>query len=308
MSKLSPLFLLLVIGQMVALSINSVWGQPLEDQRDAALDCSISYGSIYQLETDLEEQGSFDASRQSIHAEIMGPFVPRVMAGLDLMLGVEEWDFTDLTTVAGATTWDTIYRHSISLPVFYGINDKWNLGMIPTVQYSGVSGAEQNDSLIYGGAVLLNYIRSRDLQLGIGLCAFSQLEETVLMPYFLIDWKVNDHLRISNPPVANPVGPAGLEVVYTPAANWEFAIGGAMRYYRFRLSEDNAVSGGIGQNEAAIAFLRMQRKLGTHMNLNLFGGASFDGKLSIEDSSGRPISSEEYESAPMVALQLAWAF
>lgn len=299
---------MLVIGQMFALSVNSVWGQSLEDQRDSALDCSISFGSVYQFETDLEKQGRFDASRHTISAEIMGAPSPRVKAGLGLILGIEEWDFTNLSTVAGATPWDTTYQHSISLPVFYAVNDKWNLGIVPTVEYSGESGAELDDSLIYGGAVVLNYIRSSDLQLGIGFCAFSQLEETIFAPYLLIDWQVNDHWRISNSPVANPVGPVGLEVVYTPSTKWEFAMGGAMRYYRFRLSEDNAVSGGIGQNEAAIAFLRMQRNLGTSMALNVFAGAMFDGELSIDDSSGNDISSEEYDSAPMVALQLAWQF
>ena len=308
MKNLSLLILLLGIGQMVLLPVGSVQGQTLEDQSDSSLSVSISYASISQFETDLENQGSFDVNRQSMNVEIMGPISQRITAGLELTAEIEEWEFTNLSTVAGATPWDTLHQYGISLPIFYAFNENWTLGIIPTAQFSGESEAEVNDSLIYGGSVLLNHIYSRDLQLGIGFCAFSQLEETLLAPFLLINWQVNDQLRISNPTVDGPAGPAGLEVVYSPSINWEFAIGGAYRHYRFRLSENNDVSNGVGHNEFGIAFLRLQRKLGTLFTLNVYGGALFDGKLSIEDAKGGHATSEEYDLAPMAALKLSCEF
>ncbi len=308
MKNLSLFILLLVIVQVIALPVDSVQGQTLEDQSDTFLSFSASYASIYQFETDLQNQGSFDVSRQSIKVGIMGTLSPRITTGLELSVEIDEWDFGNLSTVAGATPWDTVDQYGISLPIYYAFNENWTLGMIPTAKFSGESGAEVNDSVIYGGSVLLNHIHSRDLQFGIGFSAFDQLEETVFAPFLLINWQVNDQWRVSNPFVAGPAGPAGLEIVYSPTDNWEFAMGGAYRHYRFRLSEENAVSNGVGQNESVVAFLRLQRKLGTMMTLDVYGGALFDGELSIEDSNGDHFSSEEYDLAPMVALQFKCKF
>jgi hypothetical protein len=96
--------------------------------------------------------------------------------------------------------------------------------------------------------------------------------------------------------------------VYSPADNWELAIGGSYRFYRFRLDDKSAVPNGIGDNKFVVAFLRVQRKLGKNFAIDLAGGALFAGKLSIEDSTGDKLGSDNYDPSPFLALTLAGKF
>ena len=123
-----------------------------------------------------------------------------------------------------------------------------------------------------------------------------------------VNWKINEQFCLSNPFQASPAGPAGLELVFAPSKMWEFGISSAFRTYRFRLTDKNAVSGGIGQDEFLVSFLRVQRKLRKNLVIDLSLGGLFLGELSIEDSGGSQIASEKYEPSPIVGLMIQGAF
>ena len=96
--------------------------------------------------------------------------------------------------------------------------------------------------------------------------------------------------------------------MYSPAEYWELALGGAYRFYRFRLENKSAVPDGIGDNKFVVAYLRVQRKLGANFSIDLAGGALFAGKLSIEDATGDNLGSDNYDPSPFLALTLAGKF
>ena len=75
---------------------------------------------------------------------------------------------------------------------------------------------------------------------------------------------------------AGPTGPAGLELVYRPGEDWGFGLGGAYR------------------------------RLAKEINLDLYGGLLLGGELSLEDSSGRELSSDNYRATPFLALNFSW--
>ena len=127
-------------------------------------------------------------------------------------------------------------------------------------------------------------------------------------PFIVINWKINEQLRLSNPFRAGPAGPAGLELIYSPQRNWELGVGGAYRSYRFRLDDTSAVPNGIGENEFLAGFLRVQRKLGSKWSLDLATGALFAGELTIENSDGNGRGEDKYDTAPFVALTLEGKF
>jgi hypothetical protein len=64
----------------------------------------------------------------------------------------------------------------------------------------------------------------------------------------------------------------------------------------------------IGDNKFLVAFLRVQRKLGTRFSVDLAGGALFAGKLSIENTNGDKLGSDKYDPSPFLALTLAGKF
>jgi hypothetical protein len=269
---------------------------------------SFSYAPIYQLETDLEGGGKFDVSRHFFRFDVLRPINRQLRIGLGLAYDFENWDFSGVSNVAGATPWSKIHRPGINLPIFYAISEDWQLGFTPAIEFSGESGAEPDEAFTYGGVFSLTHPVNKNLFFGLGFGIFNRLEKLEVFPFIVINWKINDQFRISNPFRAGPAGPAGLELVYSPWEKWEFGIGGAYRSYRFRLDDKSAVANGIGEVDSLVTFVRADRKIGTNLNIGLFGGALFGGKLSIEDAKGNDLASVTYDPAPFLALTFTGRF
>ena len=308
MKRFLLLTALVIIGLAVMMLNKSAWCQDEKKGQSATYYYTFSYTPIYQFETDLDRGGNFSVNRHYFRFNIMRPFSRQVQMGLGLSYDFEKWGFKNLSSIAGATPWNRLHRPGIGLPIFYTFSDNWTLGFSPAIEFSGESGAQLDEGLVYGGVVSLAHPFSRDLYLGLGLGVFDQLEETRFFPFIVIEWKINQQFRITNPFRAGPAGPAGLELVYTPAEKWELAAGGAYRTYRFRLDDQSAVPDGVGENEFLVTFLRVQRKLGGGLTLDLSGGALFGGELSIENSSGKGIDSSKYDPSAFVGLTFAGKF
>ncbi len=299
----------MIIALSLTVFMEPAWGRNDGEGQSASFHYSLSYSPIYQFEADLDDGGSFDVSRHYLRLNITRSVASNLRLGLGLSYDLEKWDFKDRSSVAGATPWATLHRPGLSLPLFYTFADSWTLGVTPTIELAGESGAEFDQSLTYGGILSLAHPFGRNLYLGIGFGIFDELEETAFFPFIVIDWKINDQFRLTNPFRAGPAGPAGLELVYTPAENWELGVGGAYRSFRFRLEDENAVSNGVGENEFLVTFLRVQRKIGSSgLALDLAGGALLGGEVSVENENGDNLGSEDYDPAPFLALTIAGQF
>ena len=55
-------------------------------------------------------------------------------------------------------------------------------------------------------------------------------------------------------------------------------------------------------------WLRASRRLTKEINLDLYGGLLLGGELSIEDSSGRELSTDDYRTTPFRAVNFSWSF
>lgn len=85
-------------------------------------------------------------------------------------------------------------------------------------------------------------------------------------------------------------------------------LGGAYRSFRFRLDDGGAVANGVGEDTFLVSFLRVQRKLGAGLSLDLIGGGMFNGELTIESSDGDEIGSDDEDNPPFAALTLSGRF
>ena len=224
--------------------------------------------------------------------------------GLGLSFDYERWDFSGIAGLAGVDLWDEIFRPGISLPVFYSTGGKWRFGVIPSIDFAGASGAEASESLSYGAVLSAAYAVRPDLMLGLGTGIFDRLDQSEVFPFVVIDWKINDRLRLTNPFRAGPVGPAGLELVYAPDGSWEMGAGGAYRSYRFRLDDSSAVADGIGEVDFWAPFLRVGWRVGEHYRVDINGGAMLGGSITIEDENGNQLGETDYDAAPFVGLTL----
>jgi hypothetical protein len=268
----------------------------------------FSYTPIYQFETDLDSGGRFDVQRHLLRFDISRFIDRHWMVGIGLSFDYERWNFSDISVLAGIDLWDEIFRPGISIPVFYSTGTNWQFGIIPSIDFAGASGAETGESLSYGVVMSAAYAFGPNLMLGLGTGIFERLDQSEVFPYAVIDWKINDRLRLSNPFRAGPVGPAGLELVYAPDGRWEMGVGSAYRSYRFRLDDTSAVADGIGEVDFWAPFLRVGWRLGERYHFDINGGALVGGSIAIEDENGNKLGETDYETAPFIGITLKGRF
>jgi hypothetical protein len=266
---------------------------------------SFSVSPIYQFEADFDQGGSFSVQRYGFNFDTSTPVATSLRAGISLGYEFEKFDFSGTTTFAGADPWSDVHRFSVGLPVSYRMTDSWSLFISPQVEWYGESGvANWKDALGYGAIFAVSYRVSPGLTLGAGAGVFSRMAETKGFPYIAIDWKITEELRLNNPFRTSPSGPAGLELSYRISDRWEIAAGGAYRSFRFRLDDSGVAPNGISEIDSTVGYARLTHRMGKDFNLDLYGGASFNGKMRIANSNGNELGSDDFKTAPMMALSL----
>jgi hypothetical protein len=176
------------------------------------------------------------------------------------------------------------------------------------VQISREDGAGWGNAIEYGGSVSVTRDFGPNLTLGAGCAAFSELEQVSVYPVIVVNWRISDRLRLANPDRPGPTGPAGLELSYRIDDGWNVATGVGYRYERFRLNNSGLFRDGIGESSAIPAWVRISRSVGKSFNLDLYGGAMFVGKVSIDDSNGNRLTSDDHDIAPLLALAVSYRF
>jgi len=266
---------------------------------------SFSFSPIYQFESNFDHAGSFSAQRYGFNFDTSKPIMNALRAGISLGYEFETFDFSGTTAFAGADPWNDIHRFSAGLPVNYRMTDSWSLFVSPQVEWYGESEvANWKDALGYGAIFAVSYRVSPGLTLGAGAGVFNRMAETKGFPYIAIDWKISEELRLNNPSRTSPSGPAGLELSYRISDRWEIASGGAYRSFRFRLDDSGVAPNGIGEVDSTVGYGRLTYRMGRDFKLDFYGGAAFNGKVRIAGSNGNELGSDDFKTAPMMALSL----
>ena len=304
----AALALLLVFAAMVLPCHADAQSTDSGERDRAKTSYRFSYTPIYQFETDLDSGGKFDVRRHFLRFDVFRFIDRHWTVGVGLSLDYERWNFSNIDGLAGVDLWDEIFRPGISIPVFYSPGDNWRFGIIPSIEVAGASGAEIGESLSYGAVLSATYAVRPNLTVGLGFGVFENLEESNVFPFVVIDWKINDRLRLANPFRAGPVGPAGLELVYTPDGNWEMGVGSAYRSYRFRLDDSSAVADGIGEVDFWAPFLRVGWRLGEHYRFDINGGALVGGSITVEDENSNTLGETDYDTAPFLGVTIKGQF
>lgn len=270
--------------------------------REGSVMFSVPAGFSHQFRTDIDSDSSFSVSRAAVGLGAQ----TQLTAGLDLSLrfqySIEDYSFSGSGTF-GEDPWDDI--HTVDLgAIFTGaLDSEWELFGGPIMQFSRESDADWGDSFI-GGAVLgTRYEVSNDLTLGGGLGIISQVEDSArLFPVIIVNWQINDTLRLTSSTATSASGDSGLELVQDLANDWEVALGGGNRFHRFLLDDDDVAPDGVGQNEAIAIWGRVSYQPSSQLSLNLNAGVALDGELRLEDERGDRLDEEHYDAAPFIGI------
>jgi hypothetical protein len=299
------LFFLIIVLSMV---LNASIAASQSDEKSNDIKFSFSAAPIFQSETDLDRGGKFSLNHYQLRWAATKSFSDSTRLGFSIGYDYLDFDFTGTAAFAVAKPWSEVHRIGFAVPVFYRAAENWQLFITPSIDFSGESDADFSEALRYGAVVSATYRFNPDFSLGVGIGIFQGLEETNAFPFLAVYWKISEKWLLANPFSAGPIGPAGLELTYSPSDLWELGGGGAFRSSRFRLDNEGAAPDGIGQLSGLPVWIRMTRKLGWHYKLDLYGGVLLNGELRIEDRDGHKLGSDDFDSAAFMAVNISARF
>ncbi len=229
-------------------------------------------------------------------------------AGVTLNYDYFDFSFDDPTAFGGVAPWKIFQRYGFSVPLSFALQDGWSLGIAPSMDWFRENGAKTSDALVWGATFTATKRFDDGNVIGLGLAAFSGIEENILFPFPVVNWSFGPRWRLINPLASGPTGPAGLELDYLTDGGWTVGFGAAWRTSRYRLSQSGPVVNGVGGVSGAPVFLRASVPLGEALRLNLYGGVVVGGELRVEDASGRLLRKEDFDPSPIVGANLTLRF
>jgi hypothetical protein len=263
---------------------------------------------VYQFGSNLNKGGS--VSLLNLLFDIDGNIPLSQTFGIGLHFGYHyaDYNFMGPVTFAGPRPWDKIHRLEFGGSFNYDLTPIWSLYINPMISIAREDGGGWGNAIGYGGSVSVTRDFSPRLTLGAGVAAFYDLEQISVYPVIIVNWKITDQLLLANPSHPGPSGPAGLELSYRIGKEWEVAAGAGYKVDRFRLKDSGWVADGVGESSAIPAWGRISRTLGKNFNLDFYAGAMALGKVSIDDSKGHRLSSDDYNPAPFLSLAASGHF
>jgi hypothetical protein len=266
----------------------------------------VSVSPVFE-DADLDAGGDFSVGGVIVRAGTSMALSGGHRAGLTLNYDYFDYSF-DNPAAFGAAPWKVVQRYGFSAPMTFALQDDWSLGVAPSMDWFRENGAANSEALVWGATLSATKRFDNGNFLGLGLAAFSGLEENRFFPFPIVNWRFGQRWQLVNPLAAGPTGPAGLELDYLTDSGWTVGVGAAWRKTRFRLSESGPVANGVGQVSGAPIFLRAARDFEGGLTLNLYAGVVVGGELRVEDASGNLLRKDDFDPSPIVGANLTLRF
>ena len=269
---------------------------------------SLAVTPVYQFDSSLNSGGSVSISRILFDVNGNKALSKELGVGFHFAYDYADYHFTGPTRFGWPNPWDKVQRLEFGGNVSYDLTPEWSLFIAPSIQFSRADDAGWGNALVYGGVVSVSRDIGKNLTLGLGVGAFSEIEQVTVFPMIVIDWRITDRLSLANPFRPGPTGPAGLELAYRIGNGWDVGTGAAYRSNRFRLNRTGLFSDSIAESNAIPAWARLSRKMGNTFNLDLYAGAMLGGQMSIDNRNGSRLTSASVDPAPFLALAVSAKF
>jgi len=276
--------------------------------QDANPSLTLAATPVYQFDANLDKGGSVSVFRAIFTADGSIPLSETFGVGLHFGYTYADYNFSGSAAFADAKPWDTVHTLEFGGNVGYDLTPEWSLYVAPTVQFSREDGAGWGNAVQYGGAVSVTRDFGPNLTLGLGVAAFSELEEVTVFPVLVVNWRITERLLLTNPFRPGPAGPAGMELSYRIGGGWDVAAGAAYRSERFRLKDSGPFADGIGEYNSIPVWGRLSWSAVKRFNLDVYGGVMCNGKVSMDDRNGGRLTSDDYHPAPFLALAISSRF
>lgn len=272
-----------------------------------ATSASASITAYTQLDADIDGGGEVRSTGAFAIGSLTRRFTPAITAGFSVRYDQENWRWTG-DNAFGGEPWSRIHRPGVNATFVYATDTGLAFTVLPSVQWAYASGASTGDALNWGAVLVASKTFSPDLTLGLGAGVFREIDKNEAFPVVLVDWRINDRLRLGNPLQAGPAGGAGLELVWTVDDRWEVAGGGAWRRFRFRLDRDGAVPDGIGEKESIPLLARATWRPTPASRLDFYAGVAVGGQITLYDRDNNEVVSRDTDPAALFGITLQGRF
>lgn len=272
---------------------------PQLGEQPSLWETSLQAGYLHQLDSDQDNGGSFSVNRANLSAGITRVFDRYRTIGLSFGYGYDGYDFEG----SAATPWSDIHTLSLALPVRWSLSDSWNLLAIPTIRSTGASGANFPDSLNGGFIGGASYRFGDNLSIGPGFGVLTQIEdETRVFPILIVQWKIMENLQLETGRGFGASQGPGLNLNWQANDKWNLSLGGRFERLRFRLDDQGAAANQIGEEQGLPVYLGATYAVSKFSELSIYAGARFGGNITVDNTSGNQITSDDYDVAPFVGM------
>lgn len=281
-----------------------------DDGRPSVASDRFSAGVVpsYQFRSDINGGGDLSVFRLFLRAD----WDRRSGGPLDYGLGMNyahyNYSFSGMTDFGGKKPWDTVNNFGIGGRIAYGIDPKWRVFINPSIEYAGAPGAPFDSSLIWGAVLGTTHKVNSNLTIGAGVGLFSRMHEFSVFPMLLVNWRITENLRLTNPMRGGATGPAGLELSYALPDGWKIGTGAAYRSYRFRLEDKGFAPKGIASDRVVPVWARISKRVSPDFSIDLTAGAMLAGEIKVEGENGTGTATRNYNAAPFASLSLTGRF
>ncbi len=267
---------------------------------------SFSIKGSHAFSTDFDKTpGSVAVTRAGAELGVLIPTGEKSRLAVNLDWTTSFYDFKDATGFVPGFSEPWADIHAVDLAAVYSqpLEGKWGIVVGGTIGSAGEEGADFNHTLTYGGFAAVSHQCTDTFSASIGLYVQSRIEDNVLIiPIPGIDWKISDEWRLAT------LNRPGLSVLYTPSKAWTFSLGATFEGKEFRLNDRAAAPEGVGRDRAVPIELGVEYAPSRNITLGGYVGVYAYRKFRLEDTNGNKINEFELDAAPVVGLNIKFAF
>ncbi len=275
---------------------------------DNEINFSLSVRVEQHLATDVDGGGELEVSRIPFRLEAESDL--RDDLTLKLILGYELslYDFSGASDL-GVDPWDDVHILELSGRLQWAARDDWFIFGGPIVQFARETDAGWDDAVMGGALIGVTHVFPKRLILGGGVGVLSQIEDNALVfPVLVIDWQINDTLRLVSQGRVGSSGGLALELVYDLGSGWEVAGGFQYEKRRFRLDSSRVdAPEGVGEETTLPLWARLSYEINENVGLDLYAGVA-SGELDLDDNGGKAVARADYDPGGFIGFSARASF
>lgn len=253
------------------------------------------------------DHSSIEGGHEDVRSDYLGvraglstAWSPRLRGGVSVNADTLRYDFS-----SAPAPWKRVERYGLSAPLSYSLAGGWMLAATPSLDVMREKGASSSDSLVWGSTLAVIKGFAADRSFGLGAAVYRRFDDTVVFPLLIVDWNLGGAWSIANPLAAGPTGPAGLELRYQIAPQWQAGAGAAWRSIAFRLDDARPA---VAIDSGVPVFARLSYSPSADLSLDFVAGVVTLGRLQIETPSGSQIDKRHLGNSALVGLSLRGRF